>query len=103
MSALIITDPDGRKRGADPREMTGEQLEAAGIMGQPVLAAIRAKCIDCCCGQISEVAACTSVTCALWPYRFNHNPFRSPREMSDEQRHAAGERLAKAREARAHQ
>ena len=99
-SSLILTDTDGRKRGADVRELTPEQIEAAGVMRQPVLAAIRAKCIDCCCGQTSEVAACTVTACALWPYRFNHNPFRSPREMSDEQRAAAADRLAKARQAR---
>ena len=99
MTALILTEADGRKRGADVRDMTGEQLEALGVMRQPVLAAIRAKCIDCCCGQTGEVAACTVTSCALWPYRFNHNPFRSAREMSDEQRQAAADRLARARAA----
>ena len=97
----VITEADGRRRGADPREMSGEQLEVAGIIGRPVLAAIRAKCLDCCCGQTSEVAACTVIGCALWPFRMNTNPFRAAREMSEEQRQAAGERLAKARAARA--
>jgi hypothetical protein len=101
MSALVVADADGRKRGADVREMTGEQLEALGVRREPVLAAIRAKCLDCCCGQTSEVAACTVTSCALWPYRFNHNPFRSAREMTEEQRQAGADRLAKARAARA--
>jgi len=36
--------------------------------------AIRAKCIDCCCGSRGEVARCHIMTCSLWPYRFGHRP-----------------------------
>jgi hypothetical protein len=32
--------------------------------------AIREKCLDCCAGQPSEVAACSIVSCSLHPYRF---------------------------------
>ena len=31
--------------------------------------AIRAKCIDCCCGQVYEVKKCTVTHCPLWTYR----------------------------------
>lgn len=31
--------------------------------------AIRAKCIDCCCEQQSEVRKCQIVDCPLWRYR----------------------------------
>lgn len=31
--------------------------------------AIRAKCLDCSCGQPKEVRLCPMTTCALWPYR----------------------------------
>lgn len=31
--------------------------------------AIRAKCLDCCCGQASEVRKCTVTNCPLWIYR----------------------------------
>ncbi|MHB9025659.1 MAG: hypothetical protein ACYC7E_16060 [Armatimonadota bacterium] len=31
--------------------------------------AIRAKCLDCCCGQRVEVRNCALPTCALWPHR----------------------------------
>ena len=31
--------------------------------------AIRAKCIDCCCGQKNEVRNCPMTTCPLWNYR----------------------------------
>ena len=62
--------------------------------------AIRAKCLDCCCGSYVEVDNCTVDKCALHPFRFGKNPFRSKRVLSDEQRQAAADRLAKAREAK---
>lgn len=31
--------------------------------------AIRQKCLDCCCWQMSEVRLCTATKCPLWPYR----------------------------------
>lgn len=37
---------------------------------------IRAKCIDCCCGQFKEVKTCTVKTCALWPYRLGKRPLK---------------------------
>ena len=63
-----------------------------------VLKAIRAKCLDCCCGMPSEVRECPCTDCALHPYRMGKNPFRKKREMSDEQRAELAERLAKARQ-----
>jgi hypothetical protein len=50
-------------------------LLALGHAKRPVLQAIRAKCIDCCCGQLAEVRLCTAKTCPLWPYRMATNPF----------------------------
>ncbi len=46
--------------------------------------AIRAKCLDCCCGSSSEVKLCTCTGCALHPYREGHNPYR--REMTPEEK-----------------
>lgn len=40
------------------------------------LKAIRAKCLDCCCGQMAEVKLCPCEDCALHPYRMGHNPNR---------------------------
>ena len=60
--------------------------------------AIRAKCLDCCCGQTKEVELCASSQCPLHPFRFGRNPYRTKREMSDEQKAAAAERLKQARE-----
>lgn len=64
------------------------------------LKAIRAKCLDCCAEHPSLVADCHIVSCALHPFRMGKNPFRAKRELSDEQRAAMADRLAKARRAR---
>lgn len=40
------------------------------------LKAIRAKCIDCCCGNQQEVRLCPAEDCPVWPYRMGHNPNR---------------------------
>lgn len=61
--------------------------------------AIRAKCLDCCCDQREEVKLCPAKDCPLWPFRMGKNPNRS-KNMTDEQRMAAKERLAKARAAK---
>lgn len=31
--------------------------------------AIRAKCLDCCCGQAHEVRKCSLTKCPLWSFR----------------------------------
>lgn len=36
--------------------------------------AIRAKCLDCCCGQAVEVRLCAAENCPLWEYRMGHRP-----------------------------
>lgn len=60
------------------------------------LRAIRMKCLDCCCGQISEVRNCPCTNCSLHPFRMGNNPYRK-REMTEEQKQAARDRLTKAR------
>lgn len=60
------------------------------------LKAIRAKCLDC-VYDAHEVKLCPSTDCALHPYRFGKNPFRTKRVLTEEQKDAAKERLAKAR------
>ena len=32
-------------------------------------AALKAKCLDCCCWQKLEITTCTTSSCPLWPYR----------------------------------
>lgn len=36
--------------------------------------AIRAKCLDCCCGQVKEVKLCNMKNCPLYPYRMGKRP-----------------------------
>lgn len=59
--------------------------------------AIRAKCLDCCCGQQLEVKLCPTEKCALWPFRFGKNPYRAKRELTEEQRAEIAERFMKNR------
>lgn len=36
--------------------------------------AMRAKCLDCCCGAQKEVRLCPVQKCPLYPYRMGHRP-----------------------------
>lgn len=56
--------------------------------------AIREKCIDCCCGSANEVKLCTVESCALYPFRFGKNPYRTKRELTEEQKAALAQRFA---------
>lgn len=49
----------------DPR---WDKLREKAIRGHRA-AAIRLKCLDCCCNQVAEVALCELTSCALHPYR----------------------------------
>ena len=80
----------GELIGKDPREVPLGILALYHNENNP-LKAIRARCLDCCCGVSSEVRKCTAVVCPSWPFRLGKNPFRKP--MSAEQRQKAGERL----------
>lgn len=86
--------------GHDPRSMSVDDLRAAGHERRPLLDAIRAHCIECSGGSRAEARRCTCISCNLWPFRMSSNPFRAEREMTDEQKAAAADRLRKAREAK---
>ena len=79
-------------------DKTMQEDETKNEIPTPIKA-IRAKCLDCCCGQREEVKLCPAKDCPLWPFRMGKNPNRS-KNMTDEQRLAAKERLAKARAAK---
>ena len=34
--------------------------------------AIRSKCLDCSCGQLTEIRECPKKDCALWCYRMGY-------------------------------
>ena len=67
--------------------------------------AIRAKCLDCCCGTKAEVRRCPATSCPLHPYRFSKRPTsgepRTPAQREADRKN--GERLramAKKRDSR---
>jgi hypothetical protein len=65
---------NGELIGRDPRELAPEDFAEAGVPLLPVMRAIRAKCLDCCGGEVAEARKCTSVACPLWPLRFGVFP-----------------------------
>jgi hypothetical protein len=85
--------------GADPKSLTVEEFATAGHTGGPLLDIIRKNCMDCVGQAQADVRRCAITNCVFWPYRMGSNPWRT-RDMSDEQRAAAGERLKIAREQR---
>ena len=62
--------------------------------------AIRAFCLEC-VETYNDVKECPAKECPLYPFRLGRNPYRTKREMTEEQRSAAAERLALAREKKA--
>lgn len=97
----ILTEPndEGKLIGKDPRTVSVQEYEKAGIDSAPIMSVVRAKCLDCCSNDRSEVRKCTAVSCPLWPFRMGSNPFRS-RDLSDKQRAEIAERFRKARAAK---
>ena len=59
--------------------------------------AIRAKCLDCCCGSSNEVSFCTCSECPLYAFRFGKNPYYK-RQYTEEQKQAMVERMKKINE-----
>ena len=59
--------------------------------------AIREFCLECSCGQTSEVKNCPVDKCPLYPFRFGKNPYRQRREMSEEEKRVLADRLKEAR------
>ena len=71
--------------GKAPAEVPLEILLRAFSAQNPVKA-IRARCLDCCCDQPSEVRKCVSTDCASWPFRMGTNPFRKKPKLSEAER-----------------
>lgn len=85
----------GHLIGKVPAEVPSEILALYYREKNP-LKALRARCLDCCCGSASEVRKCVAVECPSWPFRMGKNPFRQKRTLSDEQRQRMAERLRSA-------
>jgi hypothetical protein len=84
----------------DGGELVGErpddvppELLSLNFSARNPLKAIRAKCLDCCCGSASEVNKCVSTNCALWPFRLRTNPFRKKSTLSQDERQMRVARL----------
>lgn len=45
--------------------------------------AIRAKCLDCCCGNSAEVRRCEITTCPLWIYRMGVEVTKNTPKLSE--------------------
>src|SRR5215472_16981242 len=76
---IVIRKTDGSTEGAELRALSPVDLRDAGHDNTPLLQVIRAKCLDCCGDQPSEVRFCTATRCRLWLYRMGTNPFANPR------------------------
>jgi hypothetical protein len=67
--------------------------------------AIRLKCLDCSCGQLSEVKECSIKNCALYPFRMGYKldengNRRKGKPLSEEAKKKATDRLRKLAEER---
>lgn len=67
----------GEKVGKLPGSVERHELLALGHPESP-MRAIRAKCIDCSGGVVTEARKCVAIGCPLWPFRMASNPFRKP-------------------------
>ena len=75
----------GELVGRRPFDVPSEFL-SVNFRAQTPTKAIRAKCLDCCCGTAAEVRKCVSTDCALWPLRLGQNPFRKRSTLSESER-----------------
>jgi hypothetical protein len=87
----------GELVGRRPDEVTPDVLSLK-FSAQNPLRAIRAKCLDCCCGSAAEVRKCVATDCALWPFRLGTNPFRKRGTLSEDERRKRVARLGRASE-----
>lgn len=66
----------GELIGKNPRDISKKEL-IKEFGSKSVVKRVRAKCLDCCVGDASEVRKCISVDCPLWPLRMGSNVFDS--------------------------
>lgn len=90
---------DGSTEGLLPSEISRALWEDLGHQPQPLLRAIRAKCLDC-SHTATEVAKCTATLCSLWPYRMGTNPLREETEAQKAGRRVGIEKMKAMRPAK---
>jgi hypothetical protein len=64
----------GNLIGVIPSRISLEDILALGHPPSPIKS-IRAKCLECCNEQESEVRKCLASDCPLWPLRMGHNTY----------------------------
>lgn len=74
------------------KDILDDTSHPRGHTKKSLLKVIRAKFLDCCGDQPSEVKICHITDCSLWPYRMGKNPFHT-RSMTYEEKQAAAKRL----------
>lgn len=88
---------EGLPIGRDPRRMSHADLTALGHKPMSAQDALRARCIDCCAGSVTEVRLCVSVSCPSWPFRMGKSPWKEKRILSDERKAQLATALAAGR------
>lgn len=78
-----------------PPTLAQPQNRGTSGPAQSPLRAIRAKCLDCCGGQPSEVRACPVTRCDLYPFRLGKRPQNNRAVLSDDAKAALVARLAR--------
>ena len=97
LKAGIEIGAEGSPVGRDPRQMTPAELTELGHAPMSALKALRAKCLDCCCGSAHEVRLCVATDCPSWPFRMGKSPWRP--KLSDAERERRAKQAQRAREA----
>lgn len=62
------------------------ELLSLNFRVQNPLKALRARCLDCCCNDASEVRKCVATNCPSWPFRMGKDPFRKKPVLSEVER-----------------
>ena len=84
----------GELVGVRPSDVPLEILSLK-FRAQNPLRAVRAKCLDCCCGNTAEVRKCVATDCPLWPLRLGSNPFRKKSVLSEGEKQRRAARLGR--------
>jgi len=80
LEVSTVEADEGNLVGRHPKSLSREELE--GLVDHEgnknphsPIKAIRAKCIDCCVGDKSEVRKCVALKCPLWAFRMGSNVY----------------------------
>jgi hypothetical protein len=95
---ISVDECDGGELVGERPDDVPSELLSLNFSARNPLKAIRAKCLDCCCGHAAEVRKCVATDCPLWPFRLGTNPFRQKSALSNEERKRRASRLRRASE-----